>query len=146
MSNVSLLLLAIYLLILTYFQAYNRSKFKTLTKWFCRAVEKTKDIEEKSYFEEDSCESFDCDSSLSGSSSDCDSVKDIEKEIYDSVDEWKKSADLCVTVTGSKGVGKSYLVNTLLEATAPDTYDFEEGQDIEEVFCEESEMDEAEVS
>lgn len=99
----------------------------------------------KEFYDEDSSDTFD-ESSMSDSSTEVELTnQDIEKEIHDSVDDWKKTADLSVTVTGRKGVGKSYLVNTLLEATSLDCYESEQDIYNSEHACEPEKMDEKQL-
>jgi hypothetical protein len=47
---------------------------------------------------------------------------DVEKNISEAIADWKSNAKLSVAVTGSPGVGKSLLINTLLEATTQEEY------------------------
>jgi len=49
-------------------------------------------------------------------------VKD-EALIGKALEDWKRSTKLSVTVTGQSQVGKSHLINTLLEASAPEEYE-----------------------
>lgn len=44
----------------------------------------------------------------------------LEKELSETLKDWTYNTKLSVAVTGSKGVGKSHLINTLLETTYED--------------------------
>jgi hypothetical protein len=46
-----------------------------------------------------------------------------EEVIGMALEDWKRSTKLSVTVTGQSQVGKSHLINTLLEASAPEEYE-----------------------
>lgn len=125
--------------------ARGRESFNTLARWFYYALKKPQQ-------ESDSSDDSDVDSDemhleddafldLLGQNEDADDVdmlgdedrtnklvpssSIVESRVADALEDLKHGTKLSVAVTGSRGAGKSLLINTLLEATTSAAYQHE---------------------